>query len=204
MHLCQVSRELAQVWRQWGEAGGHVFHRAVQQGLDHLALKRGQIVVHDALQRTRLVKKAGDFFSQFLLGLVNAGALLLGQGPGLAFGVGLALGTEQGEHQMTVFPVEREAARLGKGIQRCVGFGFLGLVGRFNVLALGLEIRAIQALGNVFLDVLAPLHHALAQQSPLPWRQSQRLGLLGGIEVVQVTQVGRYGPCGGQLQHELI
>ena len=176
----------------------------VQQGAHHLAAQLRQRVVALALQRAHVVQKAGDGVAQFLLGIVNFGAALAREGAGVGFGQRLALGAEQGENHMPLVAREAKAQRLGQRIQFGKGLGLAGLVGLFDARALGAEVGAVQALGDVGLQRARELLHALAQHAPLACRQAQRARALGVVKVVQVAQVGGHGPLGGGLLHGLV
>ncbi len=75
--LLQIGAELGGVLDLLLQAQADLLQFVVQQRLDDLASQGGQAFIHDPLHWSGLVQKAGDFFAQLLLGLVNAGAPLL-------------------------------------------------------------------------------------------------------------------------------
>jgi len=87
-------------------------------------------------------------------------------------------------------------ARLGEGIQRRKSAGLLSLPGPLDDLGLGLAIGAGQALGDVGLQHFGRLQQGQSQLAPLARRRAQGAGALGGVKVVQVTQVGRHRALG--------
>ena len=176
----------------------------VEQRFGDLAAQLLQRFIALALQGAGGVEEASDLGTQLLFGGFDFGAAFARECVGVGLGQGLALGADECEHHVPALAGQAKLQSFGQGIQGGKGLRLLGFVGLFDALALGAEVGAVQALGNIGLQRARDLLHALAQQAPLSRRQAQGAGALGGVKVVQVAQVRWHRAQRRRLLHGLV
>ena len=196
-HLIEVAAQLDRVLDLFFQLDADGLQLVIDQRLDDLPPECGETFVHGAKQRPCGLQETRNLVPQILLGLIHLGATFLGQGAGFVFGQGAALGAAQREHQAARFAVQVEAMRIGEGIELGVGLGLFGLVDVLDALAVGLEVFTFQTGRDFGLQKTDKSHHQLPKLAPLPGWHAQRARPVGRLEVVQVAQVGRHGPLGG-------
>ena len=203
-HLIEIYAELDRILDLLLQLGAYLLQLVIQQRLHHLAAQRRQRFVHRPLHGPGLLEITGNLRAQFLLGLGDLGAALLGQCKNLILGIGAPFFTQQREKYVSGFAVHRKTAGFGESLEFGIGFGLFRFVGLFDALAFDLEILPVQTLRYFRLQRFRHLCHQLPQQPSLPGRQAQRARSFRRIEVVQIAQIGRHRFVCGACLHRLL